>query len=103
MAAATPASFPGGQDALQEYIASKISYPQSAIDNMIEGVVTVEFTVNADGSVSDAKVTHPLDPDLEAEAVRIVKSLPAWTPATDDSGKPVSQRVDIPVKFRLPE
>lgn len=101
MFAASPASYPGGQEAMTAFIASNIRYPQSAIDNMIEGVVTVQFTVNVDGSISDTKVVHALDPDLEAEALRVVKSFPAWTPATDDSGTPVARQVEVPVKFRL--
>lgn len=101
--AGTPASFPGGQDAMTSFFAEKIQYPQDAIDNMIEGTVTVNFTVETDGSVKNVKIVRPLDPDLEAEALRVVAEMPAWTPATDDAGNAISQNVEIPVKFRLPQ
>lgn len=102
MYAQSEASFPGGQDAMNEYIQQNIHYPQDAINNMIEGTVVVTFDVEADGSLKNVKVLRPLDPDLEAEAVRVVMSMPAWTPATDATGKQVMQHVEIPVKFRLP-
>lgn len=98
----TPPEFPGGTEAMLQFVASNVQYPQTAIDNMIEGTVTVEFTVNADGSISNARVTHPLDPDLETEALRIVTSFPTWEPARDDTGNPKAEQVDIPIKFRLP-
>lgn len=103
MSADTPASFPGGQDAMNTFISEKIVYPQTAIDNMIEGTVTVSFNVDADGTIKDVKVVRPLDPDLEEEAIKVVQSMPAWTPAKDASGNPIPQQVEIPVKFRLPQ
>ncbi|MCM1319881.1 MAG: energy transducer TonB [Muribaculaceae bacterium] len=99
--AATPATFPGGQEALSDYLNANVVYPAFARDNGIEGTVTVLFVVGTDGSISNVKVARPLDPDLEAEAVRIVKNMPNWTPATDDAGTPVSSEATLPVKFRL--
>ncbi len=72
------------------------------MQNGIEGVVTLSFTVGTDGKISKITVERPLDPDLEAEAVRVVGGMPLWVPATDDTGQPVSQTVRLPVKFRLP-
>lgn len=96
------ASFPGGEVAMQEYISQNIQYPAPAMANGIEGVVTVEFTVLADGTIGQIKIVRMLDPDLEQEAIRIVKSMPAWTPA-DKGGAAVASKVTIPVKFTLPE
>ncbi len=101
-APATPASFPGGQEALTEYIDKNINYPETAIDNMIEGVVTVLFTVDPQGNVGSLSIVRPLDVDLEAEALRIVKSFPQWEPARDAAGKAVSQQVTLPIYFHLP-
>ncbi len=100
-AAATPASFPGGQEALDQFLVENVRYPAIAQENGIEGTVTVNFTVNADGSIAAVKIVRPLDPDLEAEARRVVTKMPSWTPATDDSGRPVTSTVTLPVKFRL--
>lgn len=98
---AGPAVFPGGQEALDEFLNSNIKYPAFAQENGIEGTVTVDFVVAPDGTLSGIKIARPLDPDLEAEAIRVVKAMPAWTPATDDSGSPVKSTVSLPVKFRL--
>lgn len=97
----TPATFPGGPEELDKYLATNVKYPVFAMENGIEGTVTVNFIVGRDGSISEVKVARPLDPDLEAEALRIVKGMPKWTPATDDSGAPVETPVSLPVKFRL--
>lgn len=99
--AGTPASFPGGSDKLYEYLQNNVKYPAFAQENGIEGTVTVDFMVADDGRISAVKIARPLDPDLEAEAIRVVKSMPAWQPAIDDNGNPVSSPVSLPVKFRL--
>lgn len=95
-------SFPGGQEALEKYISENMKYPKPAQDNGIEGIVTVEFTVKADGSIGQIKIARMLDPDLEQEAIRLVKQMPAWTPA-DKGGRAVDQTVTLPVKFVLPD
>ena len=99
--AESAASFPGGEEALQAYLTGNIKYPVLAKENGIEGTVTVNFVVTDEGKVSEVKVARPLDPDLEAEAVRLINGMPVWIPATDASGKPVPSTVTIPVKFRL--
>ena len=95
-------AFPGGDVAMAEYITANMKYPATARDNGIEGVVELEATVKADGSIGQIKIVRMLDPDLEQEAIRLVKSMPAWTPA-EAAGKAVEQKVTIPVKFTLPE
>lgn len=92
--------FKGGQSALDNYISTNLRYPARAAENGIEGVVTLEFVVKADGSIGSIKVVRLIDPDLEAEAMRLVKSMPAWTPA-DKGGTPVDATVTLPVKFVL--
>ena len=103
LSAATPAAFPGGDDALTAYLTANVVYPAFARENGIEGTVTVLFVVSVDGSISNVKVARPMDPDLENEAVRLVKGMPRWTPATNDEGVPVSSEASLPVKFRLTE
>ncbi len=95
-------SFPGGQNALDSYISKNMNYPQPAIDNGIEGVVNVAFSVKSDGSIGSIKIVRMIDPDLEQEAIRLVKNMPKWTPA-EKNGSAVDEVVTIPVKFTLPE
>lgn len=99
--ASTPAEFPGGKDALLAYLSENMKYPAFAIENGIEGKVMVDFIVTTDGTITDVKIARPLDPDLEEEATRLVKGMPAWKPATDDSGKAVASPVSLPITFRL--
>lgn len=95
-------TFPGGQSALDKYLTSNLIYPASAIDNGIEGVVNVAFTVNPDGSIGTIKILTYIDPDLEQEAIRLVKNMPAWNPAT--SGEiPVAGQTQVAIKFILPQ
>lgn len=101
MADSAPA-YPGGDAALKSYFSENMKYPAVAKDNGIEGVVTVEFVVNADGSIGQIKIARMLDPDLEQEAIRLVKTMPKWTPA-EKGGAPVAQSVTLPVEFTLPD
>lgn len=98
--AVTPASFPGGAAAEKEYIAANLKYPQAAKDNGIEGVVSVQFTVKTDGSIGNIKIKRMVDPDLESEAIRLVKLMPAWTPA-NDNGTPVESVAETNISFTL--
>ena len=93
--------FPGGEGALKEYLSKNLKYPQSAIDNGIEGVVDVAFVVKTDGSIGAIKIVRMVDPDLESEAIRLVKGMPAWTPA-DKNGQPVDAQTQVEVNFVLP-
>lgn len=98
--AITPASFPGGEEAQQQYLLVNLKYPQSAKDNGIEGVVAVIFTVKTDGTIGNIKIKRMVDPDLENEAIRLVKSMPAWEPALDN-GTPVESTAEVDVPFTL--
>lgn len=93
--------YPGGDAALKEYISTNLKYPQAAIDNGIEGVVDVAFIVKADGSIGSIKIVRMVDPDLESEAIRLVKGMPAWTPA-DKNGQPIDAQTQVEINFVLP-
>lgn len=99
--AQNPASFPGGDEALASAMIANITYPEIAMENGIEGTVVVNMTVLPDGSRTNIRIARPLDPSLEAEALRVISLLPAWIPATDENDNPIAQEITIPVKFRL--
>ncbi len=92
--------FPGGMEALLKYLAKNINYPESAVDNGIQGKVMVRFVVERDGSVSAVETYKSVDPSLDKEAVRVVKTLPKWKPGRQQ-GKAVRTRYIVPVVFRL--
>ena len=92
--------FPGGMDSLYAFLAREIQYPPIAKDNGITGTVLVEFVVEDDGRVTNAKVKVPLFPECDKEAVRAVMSMPKWKPGRN-MGKPVRCWYQVPVTFRL--
>lgn len=92
--------FPGGQGVMMKYLAANIKYPASAVKAKKQGRVIVSFVIQKDGSVTNARIVRSVDPELDAEALRIVKAMPNWTPGTQD-GKPVNVRYTIPVVFSL--
>ena len=94
-------SFPGGEEALATYLTENIQYPIIAAENGIEGVVTLDFMVKSDGSIGEIKIVRMVDLDLEDEAVRVVKAMPKWEPATNN-GIAVDAWFRLPIKFRLP-
>lgn len=90
----------GGEAALRTYIAKSIKYPVIAQENGIQGKVYITFVIDKDGSVTGVKVADGVDPSLDAEAVRVVKSLPNWIPGKQ-KGEPVRVSYTIPVSFVL--
>ena len=96
----TMPQFLGGKLMLMKYLADNIKYPASAVKAKKQGRVIVTFIVQKDGSVTHAKIAKSIDPELDAEALRVVKGMPKWTPGTQN-GKPVSVRYMVPVKFSL--
>ena len=96
----TMPQFPGGQEVLLKYLAANIKYPASAVKGKKQGRVIVTFIIQKDGSVAKARIARSVDPELDAEALRIVKAMPNWTPGTQD-GKPVNVKYAIPVVFSL--
>ena len=92
--------FPGGQAALLEYLAKNIKYPVVAEENGVQGRVIVTFVVERDGSITDVKVVKSVDPSLDKEATRVVKSMPKWQPGKQN-GSAVRVKYTVPVQFRL--
>ena len=92
--------FPGGQIAMMKYIMENIKYPEQAMKEGIQGRVAVRFIVEKDGSISDVKPILSVHPLLNKEAVRVVESMPKWTPGKQN-GKPVRVRFNVPVMFKL--
>ena len=93
-------SFPGGKGALMSYLNSNVKYPVVAQENGVQGRVIVSFVVERDGSISDVKVARSVDPSLDREAQRVVKSMPRWTPGKQN-GQTVRVKYTVPVVFRL--
>lgn len=93
-------SFPGGQGALLEYLASHVKYPVVAQENGVQGRVVVSFVVERDGSITDVRVVRSVDPSLDREAARVVSSMPRWTPGKQN-GSAVRVKYNVPVSFRL--
>ena len=92
--------FPGGAEAMYKYLAQNIKYPQLARENNITGRVYHQFVVEKDGSVTNVKVMRDIGGGCGAEAVRVVKSMPKWTPGKQ-RGKAVRVYYQIPVNVSL--
>ena len=93
-------SFPGGNSALMEYLQQNVKYPVVAQENGVQGRVVVSFVVEKDGSITDVKVVRSVDPSLDKEAARVVKSMPRWIPGKQN-GSAVRVKYNVPVSFRL--
>ena len=96
----TQPSFPGGYAAIGQHIKNTLIYPDQARRNNIEGLVHVQFIVNKEGFIINPEVVKKLSPEIDAEALRIVKELPRFTPAKEE-GQPVSFRFTVPIRFAL--
>ena len=92
--------FPGGPAALQAFLSSNTKYPVVAQENGVQGRVIVSFVVERDGSITDVKVVRSVDPSLDREATRVVKSMPRWSPGKQN-GSAVRVKYTVPVVFRL--
>ncbi len=92
--------FPGGDMAMMEFLSKNIKYPVEAQKKELQGRVVVSFVVEKDGSLSDVKVAKSVDPQLDEEALRVVKSMPNWTPGMQN-GKTVRVKYYVPISYRL--
>ena len=90
----------GGMAGLMQFLSKNIKYPTIAQENGTQGRVTVQFVVNKDGSIVDAKVIRGVDPYLDKEALRVIGTMPKWKPGMQ-RGKPVRVKYTVPVMFRL--
>jgi len=93
-------SFPGGDAALFKYLNDNIKYPVIAQESGIQGRVICQFVVNRDGSIVDIEVVRSVDKSLDAEAIRVIKNMPKWSPGKQ-RGKTVRVKYTLPVNFRL--
>ena len=100
MAVEQPAEFPGGQAALMKWLNQNIRYPEAAQQNDIQGRVVVQFVVEKDGSVGQAKILRGVDKDLDREALRVVSKMPKWQPGKNN-GVTVRSYFNLPVSFKL--
>lgn len=92
--------FPGGgMPALMKYLGTNLRYPEELKAKGTQGRVVVQFVVNADGSISDAEIIRKVDPLMDAEALRVVNTMPRWKPGMQD-GKAVAVKYTVPVVFR---
>jgi periplasmic protein TonB len=94
------ALFPGGIGKLLDFISSNTKYPMKARKKEISGIVMIDFLIDASGKVDSARVTKSIHPLLDKEALRVVKSMPDWTPAETD-GKKVKYYYSLPISFKL--
>ena len=92
--------FPGGPAALQAFLSSNTKYPVVAQENGVQGRVIVSFVVERDGSITDVRVVRSVDPSLDREASRVVRSMPRWSPGKQN-GSNVRVKYTVPVVFRL--
>ena len=83
-----------------KFLQVNIRYPKEAQAKGIQGRVIVQFVVNSDGSICDEKLIKSVDPQLDTEAIRVIRSMPNWKPGIQ-KGKPVRVRFTLPVTFRL--
>ena len=93
-------SFPGGDAELMKFLSTHIKYPVVAEENGIQGRVIATFVVERDGSISDVKVIKSVDPSLDKEAIRVLKSMPKWIPGKQN-GSAVRVKYTVPVTFKL--
>ena len=94
------ASFPGGKTALYAWLAKNMQYPELASAQGIQGTVQLQFVVDTDGSISEVNVMRSPDPLLSEEAIRLVKKMPKWIPASRN-GQPLKSRFNLPINFHL--
>ena len=92
--------YPGGMQALLNYLMENVKYPEDAEKQKIEGRVIAVFVVETDGSISNVEVVKPVFPSLDAEAVRVLSAMPKWTPGKQ-SGKAVRVKYTVPINFQL--
>ncbi|MBR4199433.1 MAG: energy transducer TonB [Bacteroidales bacterium] len=96
----TPPEFPGGEDALYEFLAKNIKYPQAAKDSNIQGRVFVQFVVEKDGTITNPKVIREIGGGCGKEALRVVKMMPKWKPG-DQRGVKIRTQFNLPITFSL--
>ena len=92
--------YPGGMQALFEFLKENIKYPEDAQKQKVEGRVIVTFVVETDGSISNVEVAKHAFPSLDAEAVRVIQAMPNWSPGKQ-KGQAVRVKYTVPINFNL--
>ena len=92
--------FPGGESAMSKFIGDNLLYPETARNNNVEGRVVAQFIVRNTGLIDSIKILRGIGGGCDEEVIRIIKSMPAWKPATQ-KGKAVSVKFILPVNFVL--
>ncbi len=92
--------FPGGEQAMMDFVAKNVQYPKEAMEKEISGRVLVGFIVEKDGSISETEVVKGIGGGCDEEAVRVVKAMPKWKPGKE-KGKPVRVSYIMPIFFKL--
>ena len=92
--------FPGGYPALMQWLTKNLKYPVTAQRAKRQGTVLVSFIINKDGSITDRKVVKSASPELDREALRVLRNMPKWKPG-EDRGKPCRTYFCIPIVFKL--
>ena len=95
-------NFPGGMGECMKFLSKNIKYPTEAMEKEIQGRVIVQFIVEKDGSITEAKVVRGVDPALDKEALRVINSMPKWTPGKQ-AGEAVNVKYTVPIMFKIPE
>jgi len=92
--------YPGGKKAMFAYITKNMKFPDSAREKNISGVVVVNCVINEEGEITNIRLRRKINPQLDREAMRLIKAMPNWEPGRKQ-GKLVKVSVDIPVKFKI--
>ena len=96
-----PPHFPGGSQAMMDYLSKNVKYPKVAEQLAIQGRVIMAFVVEEDGSITNVKVVRGVHPSLDKEAIRVVEAMPKWIPGKQN-GQYVRVKYNLPVTFKLP-
>lgn len=91
---------PGGMSGLMTFMSENLKYPEQAREKGIEGVVIVSFVIQKDGSIANPEILRGIGAGCDAEALRVVKSFPNWTPG-EKGGKKVNTQMQLPIKYKL--
>lgn len=94
------AMYPDGSKGIQKHIMKNLTYPSNAYNNGIKGRVVLRFVVEKNGQIEEIEVIQSVDPELDAEAIRVIKKLKAWVPGYKD-GKPVRVEYKYPFNFQF--
>lgn len=95
----TSPAYPGGKNALKEFISKNLRYPEEVKKSGISGVVEINFTINQEGKVENIRVMKGISVECDAEAIRVTSLISGWTPGVRQ-GKPVNTTVSMPIEFK---